>query len=272
MAENFPIEEAGLERNWPIEKLQTNGKKATKRRSMKTPSFKGSNFAYSELDSLLDLDHWDKVIDDYLGVDSETVYKLPTYYIDSDLDQSGRILASEINTQTITTSPMGTSDNPIRIESSPEKIIKTPPTETPKGNKPRPRRNPGPPKIYGERRFICQVALGAETTEIADSDDKPLITFSGSKSLQTTFSSDSPSDYLTPLEDILPHPTLVAETKQGSSSTPSSMKTKIAVLSFPLEEVRPDIQDDDGSYISSVIDIEVRKEADSFHDTFKATS
>ena len=129
-----------------------------------------------------------------------------------------------------------------------------------------------PPNFYGDRRFICQVALGAKTTETADSDDEPLITFSGPKNLQTTFSSDSPSDYLTPLEDILPHPTLVAETKQGSSSTPSSMKTKIAVLSSPLEEVRPDIQDDDGSDISSVTDIEVRKEADSFHDTFNAIS
>ena len=42
------------------------------------------------------------------------------------------------------------------------------------------------------------------------------------------------------------------------------MTPKIAVLSSPLEEVRPDIQDDDGSAISSVIDIEVRKEAAAF--------
>ena len=96
---------------------------------MKTPSFKGSKFAYFELDSSLDLDHWDKVIDDYLGTDSEIVYNTPTYNIDSDLHQSGSTLASEINTQTITTSPIGTSDNPIRIESSPEKIIETPTTK-----------------------------------------------------------------------------------------------------------------------------------------------
>ena len=230
---------------------------------MKTPNFKDSKFGFSELESLLDLVHWDKVIDYYLGTDSETVYNTPTYNIDSDF---------RINTQTNTTSPMGTSDNPIRIESSPEKIIETPSTETPKGNEHRPRRNPGPPKFYGDRRFICQVALGAETSEIADSDDEPPITFSGSKSLQTTFSSDSPTDYLTPLEDILPHPTLVAETRQGSSSTPSSMTPNIAVLSSLLEEVRPDIQDDDGRDISSIIDIEVGKEADSFHDTFNATS
>ena len=114
--------------------------------------------------------------------------------------------------------------------------------------------------------------LGAETIENADSDDEPLITFSDSKSLQTTFSSDSPSDYLTPLEAILFHPTLVAETTQGSSSTPSSMTPKIAVLSSPLVEVRPDIQNDDGSNISPVIETEVRKEADSFHDISNVTS
>ena len=243
-----------------------------KRGRMKTPSFKGSKFAYSELDSSLDLDHWDKVIDDYLGTDSKIVYNTPTYNFDSDLDQPGRTLASELNTQTITTSPSGTCDNPITIESSREKIIETPTTETPKSNEPRPRRNPGPKNFYGDRRFIGQVTLGAETTEIADSDNEPLITFSGSKNLQTTFSSDSPSDYLTPIEDILLNPTLVAETTQGSSPTPSSMTPKIAGLSSPLEEVRPDIQDDDGSDISSVIDTEVRKEADCFHDTFNATS
>ena len=164
---------------------------------------------------------------------------------------------------------MGKGDNPIRIDSSPEKTLETP--KTTKSNKPRPRRNPGPPKFYGDRRFIDQVTLGAETIETADSDDEPLITFSGSKNLQTTFPSDSPSDYLTPLEDIPFHPTLVAETTQGSSSTPTTLTPKIAVLSSPLEEVRPDLQDDDGSNISSGIDTDVRKEADSFHDKFNAT-
>ena len=47
-------------------------------RRMKTPSFKGSKFAYSELASSLELDHLDKVIDEFLGTDSETVYKTPT--------------------------------------------------------------------------------------------------------------------------------------------------------------------------------------------------
>ena len=178
----------------PSTRYKPTGEKATKRRRLKTPIFKGSKFAYFELDSSLYLDHWDKVIDDYLGTDSEIVYITPTYNIDSNLDQSARTLASEINTQTNTLSPMGTSDNPIRKESSPEKIIETPTTEIPKGNEPRSRRNPSPPKFYGDRRFIGLVALGAETSEIADSDEEPLITFSGSKNLQTTFSSDSPSD------------------------------------------------------------------------------
>ena len=203
-------------------------------------------------------------------MDSEIVYNTPTYEIGSSLDQSRRTLASETNTQTTVTLPTGTCENPIRIDSSPERRIETP--TTPKSNEPRPRRNPGPPEFYGDRRFIDQVTLGAETIEIADSNDEPLITFSGSESLQMTFSSDSPSDYLTLLDDIPFHPTLVAETTQGSSSIPSSMTPKIAVLYSPLEENRPDIQDDDGSDISSVIDTEVRKEADSFHDIINPTS
>ena len=236
---------------------------------MKTPSYKGPKFAYSELDSSLELDHWDKVIDDYLGTDWEIVYNTPTYNIGSVLDESGRTLASKTNTQTTITFPTDTCDNPIRIESSPEKTKETP--TAPKSNKSRPRRNPGPPKFYGDRRFIDQVTLGAEIIEVADSDDEPLITFSGSKSLQTTFPSDSPSDYLTPLEHIPFHPTLFAETTQGSSSILSSMTPKIAVLSSPLEEVRSDIQDNDRSDISSVIDTEVRKKTHSFHDIFNAT-
>ena len=203
--------------------------KAMKRRRMKTPSFKGSKFAYTELDSSLELDHWDKVIDDYLGTDSEIVFNTPTFNIDSDLDQSGHTLASKTNIQTTSTLSTGTGDNTIRIDSSPEKTLETP--KTPKSNKPRPRRNSDSPKFYGDRHFIDQVTLGAETIETADSDDKPLITFSGTKNLQTTFPSDSPSDYLTPLEDIHFHPTLVAETTEGSSSTPTSLTPKIAVLS-----------------------------------------
>ena len=128
----------------PSTSYKPTGEKATKRRRIKTPSFKGSKFEYSELDSSLDLDHWDKVIDDYLGTDSEIVYNTPTYNFDSDLDQSGRTIASKINTHTTSRSPAGTSDNPIRIESSPEKNIETPPADTPKGNDSRPRKNPGP--------------------------------------------------------------------------------------------------------------------------------
>ena len=110
------------------------------KRRMKTPSFKGSKFAYSELDSSLELDPWDKVIDGYLGTDSGIVYITPYFNIDSDLDQSRGTLASEANTQTTTTLPTGTGENPIRIDSSPEKTLETP--KIPKSNKPRPRRNP----------------------------------------------------------------------------------------------------------------------------------
>ena len=107
-----------------------------------------------------------------------------------------------MNTQTTTTIPTGTSDDPIRLDSSPEKTLETP--KTPVSIKPRSRRNPGPPKFYGNKRFIDQVTLGTETISVVDSDDEPLITLSSSKSprTQTVYSTASPSDYLTPVEDI----------------------------------------------------------------------
>ena len=45
------------------------GAKATKRRRTKVPSFQGSKFAYWDLDSSLDLDHWERILEDYLGTD-----------------------------------------------------------------------------------------------------------------------------------------------------------------------------------------------------------
>ena len=87
-----------------------------------------------------------------------------------------------------------------------------------------------------------------------------------------TYSSDSTSAYLTPLGDVLPKPTIVAETTQGPTSTTFSLNPKIAVISSPLVEGLVDIQDDEGSDISSITDTEVREEADNFLETFNATS
>ena len=50
------------------------------------------------------------------------------------------------------------------------------------------------------------------------------------------------------------------------------MNSKIAVISSPLVEGLVDIQNDERSDISSIIDTEVKKEADNIHKTFKATS
>ena len=116
------------------------------------------------------------------------------------------------------------------------------------------------------------MTLGTETGSVAESDDEPLITFSSLKSprTQTNYSTASPLDYLTPVEDIPRHPALVAETTQGPSSTPTSGRTNVASLPSPLVEVGTNIQDDDGSDISSGIDSDARREADSFHDRFNA--
>ena len=125
------------------------GEKATKRRRTNTPITKGSKFAFNSLNSSLELDLWDKFIDDYLGTDSEIACNTPTVNLHCDLDQPRSTLPSQTNTQTTITIPMGTGDDPIRIDSSPEKTLETP--KTPVCIKPRSRRNPRPPKILRRR-------------------------------------------------------------------------------------------------------------------------
>ena len=208
------------------------GGKADKRRRINTPNTKGSKPSLNILDSSLELDLWDKVIDDYLGTDAETVCNTPTGNLHSDLDQPRSTLSGQRNTQTTTTIPTGTSDDPISLDSSPEKTLETP--KTPVFIKPRSRRNPSPPKFYRDRRFFDQVKLGTETISVEDSDDEPLITFSNSKSprTQTIYSTASPSDYLTPVEDIPWHPTLVAETTQGPPQQPLLSKCREFTISI----------------------------------------
>ena len=236
--------------------LPTVGNTYKKKRTIITSS-KSSKFDFNNLDSSLGLDLWDKVIDDYLGTEAETVCNSPTGNLHSDLDQPKSTAQSQTNTQTTITIPTGTSDDPIRVDSSPEKTLETP--KTPISLKHRARRNPGPPKFYGDRRFIDQVTLGTETISAVDSDDEPLITFFGAKSPRPnlTYCTTSPLDYLTPIDEIPCHTTLVAETTQGQFSTPSSQATKIAWVSPPLVELTSNTQDDDGSDISSAIDTDV---------------
>ena len=83
---------------------------------------------------------------------------------------------------------------------------------------------------------------------------------------------ESPSAILTPLEDIPPRPTLVAETTQGSHLTTSSINPKIVVLCSPLEELPLDNKDVEGSNILSTFDTEVRTEADIFLQTFNSSA
>ena len=248
----------------------TGGNSSKKRRSFFTNS-KVSKFDYNNLDSSLTLDLWDKVIDDYLGTETEIVYNTPTVNLHSDLDQPRSTIQSQTNTETTFNIPTGTSDDPIRVDSSPEKTVETP--KTPISSKHRVRRNPGPPKFFGERRFIDQVTLGTETISAVDSDDEPLITFSGAKSPKQipSFCTTSPSDYLTPIDEIPRHTILVAETTQDEFSTPSSQAIRTAWVSPPLVEGTSNTQDDIDSDISSGIDTDVRIEADNFHTRYNST-
>ena len=128
----------------------------TLRSKTKAPSVKGSSFAYSDINSSLDLDHWDNVLEDYLGTDSENVLNSQSFGSDSALDQSGRFIANETPTLTSNASTAGTSNKPIRIESSPEKTTEVPSVEVPRCSVPRPRRNPGPPNFTEKGGSSCR--------------------------------------------------------------------------------------------------------------------
>ena len=117
------------------------------------------------------------------------------------------------------------------------------------------------------------MTLGTETISAVDSDDEPLITFSGAKSPKQnpSFCTTSPSDYLTPIDEIPRHTILVAETTQDDLSTPSSQATRTAWVSPPLVEVTSNTQDDIDSDIYSGIDTDVRIEADNLHTRYNST-
>ena len=89
---NSPLKRPDSNEGGPSTSYKPTGEKATKSRRTKTPSTKCSKFAFSDLDSSLEVDLWDKFIDNYLGTDLEIVYKTPTFNIDSDLDQPRRTL------------------------------------------------------------------------------------------------------------------------------------------------------------------------------------
>ena len=81
----------------------------------------------------------------------------------------------------------------------------------------------------------------------------------------------SPSDYLTPIDEIPRHTILVAETTQDELSTPSSQAIRTACVSSPLVEVTSNAQEDNISDISSGIDTDVRIEADNFNTRYNST-
>ena len=125
---NSPSKRPDSNAGGPSSRYIPTGGKADKRRRTNTPNKKGSKSTFNILDSSLELELWDKVIDDYLGTDAETVCRTPTVNLHSDLDQLRSTLSNQMNTQTTTTTPTGTSDDPIRLNSSPEKTLETPKT------------------------------------------------------------------------------------------------------------------------------------------------
>ena len=160
-------------RNSPLKRRDSNetgsstaytptGANARKRRKTKALANNGSIFVYLDLSPSLDLDHCDNILEDYLRTDPEAVHNSQSFSGDSALDQSGRTFASEALSLKFITSTAGTSDNPIIIESSPEKKTEAL-TEVPMCSSSHPRRNPvllpPPPKSYGERKLIHRTGV-----------------------------------------------------------------------------------------------------------------
>ena len=70
---NSPSKRPDLNAGGPSSRYIPTAGKADKKRRTNTPNTKGSKSTFNNLDSSLELDLWDKVIDDYLGTDAETV-------------------------------------------------------------------------------------------------------------------------------------------------------------------------------------------------------
>ena len=106
----------------------------------------------------------------------------------------------------------GSEKNPILLDSTPEEL--SPVRQQPRPS--RPRRNVGPPKFFGERRYIDIVLEKEDTTTevITLQDDKP-------NSPRATFTVTSTSDFLTQLAEVPSKTTHVAETTLSWSSQKS---------------------------------------------------
>ena len=187
----------------------------------------GFCYVNSDLSSSLDLDLWDNILEDYLGTDSGVHSKSQSFICESALDHPRRLLSGNHSTLDYLASFPATRENSIIIESSPEKPTDLLP-ETTSYSSSHQRRNPGPPNFYGERRLIQQVLPLLAAIDVVDSEEKPFIAFSSNNRCQAINTIESPSAFLTPLEDIPARPTLVAETTQGSHSTTSPMYPKLA--------------------------------------------
>ena len=167
----------------------------------------------------------------------------------------------EIINVPVTAEIEGSEGNPFTIDSAPEAVTKPITHQRQSG----PRRNVGPPKFFGDRRFIDVVRLTV-------SPERP----------RATFMISSPSDFVTPLAEVPPLRTLATETTLtwlSKSSCPSVRPIYSPIMSILKDtssgshSVQSTIKNsldkvDKLSEITSTIDPEVKAKLVDFDEQF----
>ena len=232
---------------------------ARRRKSHIFPS-KGFLSIASETTSTLDLDHRDNILVDKLGPNSGVKSHSQSITLESSLDSRRPLTDDQESTGNITL-PLGTSDDPIDNESSPEKPAETTQID-PSYSLSRPRRNPGLTNFYGKRRFVEKISPSEVVDLMEASEEEPIFSFfpatnSGAKQLHGNFQLDSQSSFLTPFGDFPRKRSSIADTTQCSTTIPSSVDPHLVVLCSPENESQHDKTSLD-SDILSIIDSETR--------------
>ena len=127
----------------------------------------------------------------------------------------------------------GSESNPILLDSTPEDVAPL----VPQPRQSRPRRNVGPPKFFGDRRFIDLVLEKDDRTSrsVTVHDDTLNHT-------RATITITSPSDLITPLAEAPPISTLVAETTLPWSSQKTCPSKKANYI--PTQSISTNIDTD----------------------------
>ena len=175
------------------------GSTSTKRRKRNVSNTKGFCYVNSDLSSSLDLDHWEYVLEDYLGTDFGVNSILSLSFVNSIWRLLSLGLFSIKSGHEREPNRYGEFSGEANRLSTRNSLIQLVPSE----------KEPRNSKFNRdrERRFIQHVLPLVAAKDVVDSEEEQLIAFSSSNRCQASSTFESPSAFLTPLEDILVRPT-----------------------------------------------------------------